>query len=196
MSRGLVQAEAAGVVDGDVAQGGAGAERQLLPGDQVGVVLHFGDHNLVARFQGEVLQPGITPALGSPQRRVGERIADQVQALGGVGGPDGFLVVGAHEVGEGLAGVLEDLRGLDGKVVGAAVHGGVALFVELLLGFDHAERVLRRGPGIKVDQRLAVDQSGSARGSRCGSAAPRRCPWPAGHVPAWLALLLRPKRTP
>ena len=120
-------------------------------------MLHFGDHYLVARFQRQVLQRRVAPALGSPERGVGQRVADQVEALGGVGGPDGFRVVGADEVRHGLARVLEGLGGFDREVVGAAVHGRVALLVELLLGFDHAERVLRRGPGIQVDQGLAVD---------------------------------------
>ena len=46
------------------------------------------------------------------------------------------VVLRPDEVRYGLPGVFEHLGGLDGKVVGAAVHGGVPLFVELLLGLD------------------------------------------------------------
>jgi hypothetical protein len=153
-----VQPQGPGVVDGDVAQRGAGPEGQLLPGDQVGVVLHFGDHNLVARADCEFVQPGVAAAVRCPQRSIGQRVADQVQAFGGVGSPYRFRVIGTDEVRQGLAGVLENLGCFDGEVVGSAVHGSVALFIEFLLGFDDAERVLRGGARIQVHQGLAVHQ--------------------------------------
>jgi hypothetical protein len=85
---GHVHAEAAVVVHRDVPQGRPGAEGQLLPGYEVGVVLHFGHHDFVTRVQGELLEPGVAPALGSPQPGVGQGVAEEVQALGGVGSPD------------------------------------------------------------------------------------------------------------
>ena len=65
---------------------------------------------------------------------------------------------GAYEIGNGLPCVLEDLGGFNGQVMGAAVHGGVPLLVEFLLGLDHAQRILRRGTGVQIDEGPAVDQ--------------------------------------
>lgn len=62
----LLEAEPAGIVDGQVAERRTGAERQFLPRDEVGVVLHFGDHYFVARFQGKALQCRVSAALGGP----------------------------------------------------------------------------------------------------------------------------------
>ncbi len=134
-------------------QARAGAFGQLLPGNQVGVVLHLGHHHLVAGRQGE---PGGLRC-GAGERGIQEGIAEQVQALGGVRGPDQFIVVGADEGRHGCTGILENLGGLHGEVVGAAVDRRVPLLVELLFGLQHADRVLRRGTGIQVDERPAVD---------------------------------------
>ena len=87
-------------------------------------------------------QPRVAASLRSPQAGVGQRVADEVQALSGVGRPDDFLELRPDEVGNSLPGVLEHLRGLNGKVVGAAVHGGVPLLVELLFGLDDAQGIL------------------------------------------------------
>ncbi|MNI67219.1 hypothetical protein D3C73_1228400 [compost metagenome] len=94
----------------------------------------------------------------SPQGSVGQRVADEVEALRGVGGPDGFLVLRTNKVRHGLTGVLKYFGGFHSKVVCAAVNGGVALLVVFLFSFDHAERVLRCSAGIEVDQGFAVDQ--------------------------------------
>ena len=112
------------------------------------MVLHLGDHNLVAGAQGEPCGR----STGARQGRVQERVAEQVQALGGVGGPDDLVGPRAQEGRERFAGILEGLRGLDSQRVGTAVHGGVALLIEFLLSFNDAEGVLRRGTGVKINQ--------------------------------------------
>ena len=92
------------------------------------------------------------------QGRVQERVGEQVQALGGVGGPDRARPAPRPtKARDGFPGVFERLGGLDGEVVRAAVDGGVPLLVELLLGLEHAERVLRGRSGVQVDQLFAVD---------------------------------------
>ncbi len=141
------------VVDGDEFQDGAGPFGQLLPGNQVGVVLHLGDHDFVAGREREAGGLGRGPGQGGVQ----EGVAEQVQALGGVGGPDQLIRVRADEGSHGLAGILERFGGLHREIVRAAVHGRVPLLVELLLRFQHAERVLRGGAGIEVDERVPVD---------------------------------------
>ena len=61
---------------------------QLLPRHEVGVVLHLGDEDLVAR-------PEVEPrVLGLAGDRVGERVGHEVERLGGVLG-EHHLVVGA-----------------------------------------------------------------------------------------------------
>ncbi|BCT75456.1 hypothetical protein SCMU_12980 [Sinomonas cyclohexanicum] len=41
--------------------------------------------------------------------------------------------------------------------MGAAVDGGVALLVEVLLGFEHRAGVLARCPRVEVDEGMPVD---------------------------------------
>ena len=147
------QVQGAGVVDRDELHDGAGPGRQLLPGDQVGVVLHLRDHEFVARGQGEPGRFGC----GAGQGRVEEGVREQVQALRGVGGPDQFVPLRPDEVRHRFPGVFEGLGGLDGEVVRPAVDRRVPLLIELLLGLEHAERVLRGGPGVQVDEGPAVD---------------------------------------
>ena len=151
--------EKAGIRYRNEPQRGAGAQRQLLPRNEVGVVLQLGDHDLVAGSEGEAAGVGAAEAEGG----VGEAVGEQVDGFGGVAGPDDLVGRGPDERGHLLAGALVDLGGLDGQGVRAAVHGGVALLVELLLGFHHADRVLRGGTGIEVVERVPVHLLGEHR---------------------------------
>ena len=145
---GSFEVQYARVVDGDEAKGRASPLSQLLPRYEVCVVLHLGDHNLVAGAQGELRRRRSRARQGGVQ----ERVTEQVQALGGVGGPDDLIGRRAQEGSERFTGILEGVRGFDRQQVGTTVNGGVALLVKLLLGFDDAERVLRGRPGVQIDQ--------------------------------------------
>ena len=115
---GGVEPERAVVVDRDEPQGRARAGGQLLPGEQVGVVLHLGDDDLVAGTEPE----GLRRVAAAAEARVRERVGDEVERLGGVGGPDDLVVGRADEAGDRGPGVLEQLGGLGGQRVCAAVH--------------------------------------------------------------------------
>ena len=102
------------------------------------MVFHFRHHNLVARSEREL--PGLPGHLADTG--VAERVGNQVQPGGGVLGPDELIVSCADERGHRGPGVLEDVRGVHGERVGAAVHSGIALLIKLLFGLHDAERIL------------------------------------------------------
>ncbi len=111
----LIHEELAVVVDGDHAQDRAGGVAEHLPRHDVGVVLHVGDENLVAR----------------PERRAAEAVGDEVDGLRRAAGEDGLA---AHERAEEdvdlVAGLLVEVRGALAQVVDAAVDVRVVLAVE------------------------------------------------------------------
>ena len=151
--------------DREPAQGSAGALAQLLPGDQVGVVLELGDQDLVARPDRERGGPG--------RRGVADRVGDQVGGLGGVPGEDDLAGIGSDEGGDPRPGALEGIGRLLAEQVRAPVGGGVARDVVRALGVEHrpsASARSRPSRGRSAGCRRAPTGSGS--GSRRGS--PRR----------------------
>lgn len=131
------QIEAALVREPEPVQGRAGALRELLPGDEVRVVLHLRDHDPVARAE---------PVC------VAQPVRDEVDALRGVLGEHDLVLVGTDEVRDRAPRALVRLRRLAGQLVGAAVHGGVVPEVEVPFGVQDLERFLRGGPGVEVDE--------------------------------------------
>ena len=104
---------------------GTGGTAGLLPGDEVGVVLHDGHADLVSGLE--------------HKRREG--LGHQVQALGRVAGEDdvlgqraAVLVHGADEAGHLLANAADLCRGGHGQAVEAAQRVGVHGLVEAALG--------------------------------------------------------------
>ncbi len=146
-----VQVERALTVDRDPAQRRPGAPGELLPRHEVGVVLHLGDEDLVTRAQHEAV---VLRALG--RRGVGERVGDEVDRLGGVLGEDDLVGRRADERRDGRAGRLEVVGRLLGELVRPAVHRRVVLLVERPLGVEHRDRLVRRGPGVEIDEGTAV----------------------------------------
>ena len=142
------QVEPALVGDTEPAQRGTGADAELLPRHQVGVVLHLGDEDLVAGADAEA---GSIRAGGGG---VAQRVGHEVDPLGGVLGEHDLVSAGADERGDPRAGRLVGLGRLLGELVGPAVRGRVVLLVEVALGVEHLPRLLRRRAGVEVDQRL------------------------------------------
>ena len=149
------QVETALVGQADPAQGGTGAPGKLLPRHEVGVVLHLGDHDLVAHPEREPRCDRRVDTVHRPFRRsVAEGVGDQVQRLGGVLGEHDLPRLGADKGGHGLTGTLEGVGGLFGQLMGTPVNCGVLLLVEGALGIEHLARLLRGRPGVEVHQGL------------------------------------------
>ena len=130
----LLIRELAGLGGVEVDQGGARLAAGLLPRDQVGVVLHHGDGDLVAGFE----------------HGGGEGLGHDVQAFGGVAGEDHLARVARADKARDLGAHLGDgLGGLDGERVQAAQGVGVHGLVELFLGGEHAGGALRGGGAIE-----------------------------------------------
>ena len=136
--------ELAAVGHGDDADDDAPAVAQELPGDDVAVVLHDGDDDLVA-----LAEEGFT-----------ERRSQEVDALGGSACEDNLARgAGVDELADGLACPFVQLGRLLGEEVDAAVHVGIDRVVLLGNGIDHAAWFLRGGAVVEIDERLAVDRA-------------------------------------
>ena len=134
LGKNLLGGELAGLGGVEVDELGAGLAADLLPRNQIGVVLHDGDDDLVTRFE-----------------HCGRKaLGDQVERFARVAGEDDLVGVGgADEVGDLLAHLRDSLGGLDGQRVQAAQGVGVHALVEVALGVEHAGRALRGGGAIE-----------------------------------------------
>ena len=87
-----------------------------------------------------------------------ERSGEQVQRLGGATREDDFpCFLGMDEIGNGLARMFVGLGCLLAQVMHPTVN--VAVLVQVIVAFtlDNAQRFLRSGGIVKIDQGLAVD---------------------------------------
>jgi hypothetical protein len=109
------------------AQGRAGAPAGLLPRDEVGVVLHLGDEDLVAGAQREA----VTVTAAATRCAVGEGVGDEVDGLGGVAREDDLRGTGTDERGDRRSGVLVGVGALLGELVRSAVNSRVGVLVEV-----------------------------------------------------------------
>ncbi len=130
-------------------EGGGGhdaAVRDVLPGQEVGVVLDVEVEDLARG-------PSVTERQAAGQ---------QVQGIGGVAGEDhGIVRPAAHEVPHDVAGVLVD-GGADLRcVAGAAVHARVVRQDFVQVGRDHGQG---RGGGAVVEVGVAGVAAGDQRG--------------------------------
>ena len=133
--------ELAVVDDRHVGELGSAVGAQQLPGDDVGVVLHLGQHHQIARVH--VLA---TPGVG-----------DQVQRRGRVGGEDRLLDGRPEPLRDPRPGTLVELGRLDRERVHAAVHGRARMRVVARDRVDHRLRRLRGRSGIQVAQLTAIE---------------------------------------
>jgi hypothetical protein len=118
-----------------------------LPRNDVRVVLHVGDEDLVPR----------------PERPA-QRLGHQIDAVGGPAREDDLLAARrADEALDPVARRLVQLGGLFAERVDRAVHVGVARRVVLVHRLQHRAGLLAGGRRIQVDERMAVDRPGQDR---------------------------------
>ena len=122
---------------------GAGARGELLPGDDVAVVLHLGEQDFVAG-----VEVGVAPAAGDQVDRGGRARAED--DFGRAAGVD----QGPHR----LAGRFVADGALGGQGVAAAMHVAVVVLVGLDHGRDHLARPLGRSAVVEIGQRIALGQ--------------------------------------
>jgi hypothetical protein len=113
-----------------------------MPGHDVGVMLHDGEHHFVARLQ----------------HHAAIALRHEVDGLGGVAGENDLLHRGrVEEAPDTLARILESLGRGVGEEVQAAVDVGIFFRVGLGHRIEHGLRLLRRGRIVEIDQLLAID---------------------------------------
>ena len=138
----FVQQQLAALVDGRYAQDGLLLLAQDLPGHDVGVVLHGGDHNLIAGLD--------VPAAVC--------VGDQVDALGSAPHKDNLAPIGSVDEALYLDPRLFVMpRGALAQFVYAAMDVGIIHLVELVHRVEHHLRFLGGGGVVQIDQRFAVD---------------------------------------
>ena len=137
-----VEVKHAAVVHGDDLEDDALPLAQQLPRHDVGVVLHRGEDDLIARFQKAFTEGG----------------GHEVEAFGRPPGEDDFgRGTGVDEAPHRLACPFVQVGGALGEEVHTAVHVGVGLVVLRRHGFHHATRLLGGGGVVEVDERTVVD---------------------------------------
>lgn len=148
-----IQVELAVVGEGDEAEDRAGGLCDPLPGDEVGVVLHLVDEDLITG-----LEELAAPAVG-----------DDVDRHRGAGGESDLLdVFGPDELPDLLAGVFDLAADAVAKAVHAAVRVGVVLLVDFPFLVDDALRLLGGGGRVEVDD----GETGGKRLLQCGELGP------------------------
>ena len=150
-----VEVQLALVVEADDRELGAAAQRELLPGHEVRVVLHLGDDHAVAR----------------PDVGVAPRVGHEVERLGDVAGEDRLLDAPVQPARDALARALEELGRLGGQRVDAAVHAGAVVGVVVVHRIEDGARRLRRRAGVEVDEALAIERRELVGQCRVGQGA-------------------------
>ena len=129
------------IVDGNNAQFGSCLLAQHLPGNDVGVVLHPAQNNLVS----------------GPQTAASITLRDQIDRLCGTAHENDFIGTGCvDQLLHFSARVFVGIRGTLTEGVNTAMHIGVVAAVILALGIYHRLWLLRGGSVIEVHQRLAL----------------------------------------
>ena len=136
------------VVDADPVDLGAHGLGELLPGNDVGVVLHHGQHQ---------------PIAGSDVR-LAPRSRHQVDRLGRVADEDQLATVaGAEVVGDGGSRALVGRGGLGRERVRSAMDVRVMTPLVSVDGLDRSEHALRARSRVEIDQRLVADPPAQRR---------------------------------
>ena len=169
----ITQVEATIIGNTDPAKRGARAPCQLLPRNEVGVMFHLGNHDLVAHPEPEPRRERWVDAVhGASRRSVAEGVGHQVERLSGVLGEHHLPGLRADEGGHRLAGALKGVGGFFGQLMGTPVNRGVVLLIEPAFGIEHPARLVRGSPGVEVHQGLSAtdgarqDREVTANGGR------------------------------
>ena len=135
----FLHAELPVVGDGNDAQADALTGLQELPRDDVAVVLHLGEDDLVALLHESLSEAG----------------GHEVDALRGAAGEDNLrCAAGIQEAAHRLARSLVKLCGLLRKEVHAAMHVGIHVIVFLRHRLHDLTRLLRRRRIVEIDERV------------------------------------------
>ena len=117
---------------------------QHLPRDDVGVMLHVGQHDRIA-----------SPQVGSTPRG-----RNEIECFGGVLGEHDFVGFrGIDESSDGGPGTLEQVGRFCGQSIGAAIDRSVRGALERIHRLDHLAGLLRGVARIQVDEWAAVDHA-------------------------------------
>ena len=144
----FIQQQLAAVVHGDDAELDALAHLQQLPGNDVAVMLHGGDDDLVA-----LAEEGFAEAGG-----------EQVDALRGAASEDDFVgAASVDEAADSLAASFVEFSSLLRKEVNAAMDVGVDAVVLVGDGINHTAGLLGSSAVVQVDQWLAINSTGENR---------------------------------
>ncbi len=112
-----------------------------MPRHDVGMVLHHGEHDLVARLD--------------QRREIG--VAHEVDRLGAAAREDDLVrVAGVEELLHADARFFVALGRRAREIVHAAVHIRIFAGGEIVHGIQHVVRLLRRGRVVEIDELLAV----------------------------------------
>ncbi len=126
------------VGDVDPPQARSGAPRQLLPGHQVGVMLHHGYHDLVADAE---VQPGghlrVCAVDRTGSASVAQRIRHEIDRLGAVLGEDDLVGLTTDKRSNRGPSRLKRFGRFFGELMCPSVHRRVVLGVELALRVQH-----------------------------------------------------------
>ena len=139
----LVELELAVFVHWNDRELGSRASGDVLPGDEVGVVLHLRDDHEVTRA--EVVE---SPAVGDEVDRRRDVVRED----------DLACRLRVHERARLLAGAFVGLGRAFPEVVDAAMDVRVRRLVEARHRLEDGARLLRRCGGVEVGERLVVDQ--------------------------------------
>ncbi len=135
----VIHVDLEAVGQADALDSGAGLLGNQVPRDEIGVMLHLGDQDQIARFQ-----VGPTP-----------RLRDEVDRLGCVADEDDFALIGsADKGGECLAGVLVEAGGLFRQLIDTAMNVRVGFAVEGRDRVNDGLRLLRAGGTVEEDERI------------------------------------------
>ena len=143
------------VVDADPSELCSGLICEFLPREQVCVVFHLSDHDVVRgrEYKPFITVPAAVSGFGGCRR---ERVCQQIQRLGGVLGEDEFVRLTTDEGRDRSPRILIRDGRFFGKLMGTSMRSRIVALVELPLGIEHRKRLLRRRSRVEVDESLAT----------------------------------------
>ena len=138
----LIEAEQTIIGNRDMLHHNATLHGLKLPTDDVGMVLHLSDNDLIA----------------SLHLTLAERTSHKVNGLGSASCKNDLLnLAGIDKLTHFLASGLMQIGSLLREVMHPTMHIGIHIEVLIPHGVEHHERLLRGGRIVEIDQRFAID---------------------------------------